>query len=77
MGFGSVIGFIEFLQIVTSKDYALIVLHTSQITTEHNRSSQSVTIFIRSCLVAAFNSGRSPNSGSRTVPRPQLPASRH
>jgi hypothetical protein len=45
MVFGSIIEFIELLQLVTtSKDYALTVLHTSQITIEHNRSG--VTRFV-------------------------------
>jgi hypothetical protein len=45
MGFGLLIGFTEFLQhVTTSTDYALTVLHTSQITTGHTRSSQSVTV---------------------------------
>jgi hypothetical protein len=52
MGFGSVIGFIESLQLVTaSKDYALTVLHSSQITIGLTRSSQSVTVFTSRCLV--------------------------
>jgi hypothetical protein len=43
MGFGLVIGFTELLElIITNKDYAVTVLHTSQITIGHTRSSQSV-----------------------------------
>jgi hypothetical protein len=43
MEFALVIGFTELLQhLTTSKDYALTVLHTSQITIGHNGSSQSV-----------------------------------
>jgi hypothetical protein len=73
-----VIGFIELLQLVTaSKDYALTVLHTSQITMGHTRSSPSVTIFTSHCLVVASNCGRSPSSGFPNCPRPHLPASYH
>jgi hypothetical protein len=58
IGFGSVIGLIELLQLVTtSKDYALTVRHASQITTGHAVSSQSVTLFTRRCLVAASSDG--------------------
>jgi hypothetical protein len=40
------IGFTELLQVVTvSKDYALTVLHTSQITIGHVRSSQNYWVF--------------------------------
>jgi hypothetical protein len=56
MGFGLVIGFIEPLQLVTtSKDYVLSILHTSQITIGHIRSSQLVTVFTSRCSVAASN----------------------
>jgi hypothetical protein len=56
-------GFVGHLQHVpTSKDYALTVLHASQIITGHARSLQPVTVFISLCLVAAFNSGWSPRS---------------
>jgi hypothetical protein len=52
-GFWLVIGFIELLQLVTtSKDYALTVLHISQITVGHTSSSQSYSLRCR-CLVAA------------------------
>jgi hypothetical protein len=58
MGFGLAIGFIGFLQLITtSKDYALTVLHTSQINIEHTRSSQSVTEFTSRCSVVASNGG--------------------
>jgi hypothetical protein len=71
-----VLGFIELLQLVTtSKGYALTVLHTSQITIGHIRSSQSVTDFYCRCLVAASNGGRSLSSGHPNCPRPQLQAS--
>jgi hypothetical protein len=50
-GFGSVTGFIELLQLVnTSKDYALTVLHISQITTGHTTSSQSVSLLYTQLL---------------------------
>jgi hypothetical protein len=50
MGFGVVIGFIELSQLATqSKNYALTVLQTSQIAVGHNRSSQSVRVFISHC----------------------------
>jgi hypothetical protein len=76
MGFGLIIGFIELLRLVTtSKDYALTVLHASQITIGHSSSSQSVTIFPSRCLVAASNSGRYASSRFPNCPRPQLPAS--
>jgi hypothetical protein len=56
MGFGSVIGFIELLEnVTTSKGYALTVLHTSQFTIVRTRSSQSVTVFSSRCPVTAFN----------------------
>jgi hypothetical protein len=73
-GFGLVVGFVEHLQLVTtSKYYALTVLHTSQISIGHTRSSQSVTVFTSRCLAAAFDGGRSPSSGFPNCPRPQLP----
>jgi hypothetical protein len=76
MGFGLVIGFIELLQLITaSKDYALTVLHTSQITIGHTRSSQSITVFTSCFFVAAFSGGGSPFSGFPNYPWPQLPAS--
>jgi hypothetical protein len=76
MGFGLVIGFIGLLQLAsTSKDYALTVLHTSQITIGHTRSSQFVTVFINRRLVAASNGVRSPSDGFSNCPRPQLPPS--
>jgi hypothetical protein len=76
MGFKLVSGFIELLKlIITSKAYALTVLHTSQIAIGHIRSSKFVTVFTSSCLVAASNSGRSPSSGFPNYPPPQLPAS--
>jgi hypothetical protein len=57
-------GFIEPLQLVTtSKDYALTVLHISQIPIGHTRSSQSVTVFTSRCLVETSKGGRSPYSG--------------
>jgi hypothetical protein len=69
MGFGSVIGFIELLQLViTSKDYALTVLHTSQITMGLTRSSQSVTVFTGRCLVVASMVDVPHPLGSQTVP---------
>jgi hypothetical protein len=71
-----VIGFIEFLQLVTtSKDYGLTVLHTSQSTIRHTRSSQSVTVFTSRCSVTASNGGHIPSSQFPNCPRPQLPAS--
>jgi hypothetical protein len=70
MEFGLVIGFLEILQLVTtSKDYALTVLHQTQITIRHTRSSRSVTVFTNRCLVTAFNGGRSPSSGFPNCPR--------
>jgi hypothetical protein len=74
-GFGLVIGFIELLQVVTiSKDYALAVLHTSQITIGHITSSHSVIVFTSRCLVAACNGERSSSCGFPNCPRPRLPA---
>jgi hypothetical protein len=68
--------FIGLLQLeTTSKDYAVTVIHTSQITIGHTRPSQSITVFINSCLVAAANGGHSPSSGFRNVDRSQLPGS--
>jgi hypothetical protein len=67
---------IEVLQlIITSKDYALTVLRTSQVTVGHTKSSQSVTVFTSRCLVVASNVGLSPSSGFPNYPRPQLLAS--
>jgi hypothetical protein len=41
MGFGLVIGFIEYLQIVTTSNYSASTrLHTQQFTTAHIKSSQ-------------------------------------
>jgi hypothetical protein len=60
-----VTGFPELLQLVIkSKDYAFAVLHTSQITERHTRSSQSVKVCINGCLVAAFNGELSPASAT-------------
>lgn len=75
MGFGLVIRFTELQLITASKDYALTVLHTSQITIGHIRSSQSVTVFTSCCLVVASNGGHSPSSGLPNCPQPQLSAS--
>jgi hypothetical protein len=73
MGFGLEIGFIELTQLkITSKDYVLTVLHTSQITIGHNRSSQSITLCTSRCLIASSNSGRSPSFGFLKCPWPQL-----
>jgi hypothetical protein len=75
-GFLLVIRFIELLKVVTTrKDYALTVIHTSQITIGHTRSSQSVTVFTSHCLVASSNGGHSPSSGFLNCPQPQLPTS--
>jgi hypothetical protein len=71
-----VIGFIGLLQLVTaSKDYALIVIHTSQITTGHTTSSQSVIVFTSRCLVAACSGGYSPSYEFSNYAWPQLLAS--
>jgi hypothetical protein len=76
MGLGLVIGFIELLIFVTtSEDYDLTVLHISQITIGHTRSSQLVTVFTIHCLVAASNSVCSPSSRIPNCPWHQLPAS--
>jgi hypothetical protein len=49
------IGFIEPIQLLTaSKDYSVIVLHTSQFIVRHTRSSQFVAVFISRCLIAAI-----------------------
>jgi hypothetical protein len=63
-GFWLVIGFIEHLQLVTtSKVYALTVLHMSQITLGHTRSSHYIVFFTSRCLLTAFNGGLSASSG--------------
>jgi hypothetical protein len=50
----------EFIELITaSKDYALTVLHTSQIAIGHTMSSQSVTLLIKICVVAVSNGGHS------------------
>jgi hypothetical protein len=68
MGFGLVIGFTELLKLITtSKDYALTVLHTSQITIGHTRFSQSVTVFTSCCSVAASTEDVPLLLSSRTV----------
>jgi hypothetical protein len=69
MGFELIIGFSETVQLVnTSTGYAVTVLHTSEITIGHTRSSLSVTVFTNRCLVAASNGELSPSSvGTRTV----------
>jgi hypothetical protein len=41
MGFGLMTGLTGLQLVTASKDYALAVLHTSEITIGHNRSSQS------------------------------------
>jgi hypothetical protein len=75
MGFKSVTGLTELLQLVTtSKDYAVTTAHTSQVIIKHPRSSPSITLFPSRCLVAAFNGGRSPSSGFSNCPSPQLSA---
>jgi hypothetical protein len=76
MGFGLVIEFIVLLQLVTkSKNYALAVLHTSQITIGHARSSQSVSVFTSHCMMVASSGGHSPSSEFSNCPWPQLPPS--
>jgi hypothetical protein len=76
MGFWMVIGLIEFWQLVTtSKDYVLTVIHTSQITKGHTRSSQSVAVFTSRCLVGVSKGGSSPSLGFPNSPRPLLLAS--
>jgi hypothetical protein len=71
MEFKSVIRITELLQLViTSKDYALTVLHTSQVSIKHIRSSPPVTLFISRCFVTAFNGGPSLSSGFSNCPRP-------
>jgi hypothetical protein len=68
--------FIGHLQnVTTSEDYALTVLHTSQITVGHTRSSQFITVFTNCCLVTAFNGGCYPSSGFPNYPWPQIAAS--
>jgi hypothetical protein len=59
----------------TSKDYAVTVLHSSEITVGRNRSFHSVTVFTSRCLVAGSNGGHSSFFGFPNCPRPQLPAS--
>lgn len=71
-----VTGSVELLQIVTtSKDYAFTVIHISQITIGHTRSSKFVIVFISRCSVAAPSGERSLSSGFPKCPRPQLVAS--
>jgi hypothetical protein len=60
---------------LTSKDYAVTVLHISQVTISHTRSSQPVTVFTSRCFVVASNGRYSPSSGFPNGHRPQLPAS--
>jgi nitrate/nitrite transporter NarK len=70
-GFGSLIGFIKFLQLVTtSKDYLLTLVQALRISIGHNKSSLSVTVFIIRCLVAASNGGSSLSSGFPNCHRP-------
>jgi hypothetical protein len=52
----------------------LTVLHTSQFSIEHSRSTQSVTVFTSHCLVAASNGWWFLFSGFVNCPHPQLPA---
>jgi hypothetical protein len=74
MGFGSVIECNECLQLATtSKDYALTVVHISQITMGLTKSSQSVPVVTGWWLVVASNGGSSRSSGSLNCPPPQLP----
>jgi hypothetical protein len=75
MGFGLVIEFLELLQLMTtSKDHAVTVLHISQTTIGHTRSSQSGTVFTSHCLVASSSGGRSSSPGFPNYFRPQLPS---
>jgi hypothetical protein len=60
--------------LISRKDYAATVLHTSQITIGHTRSFKFVTVFISRCLAAAPNGERSLSSGFPNCPRPRLPA---
>jgi hypothetical protein len=61
-------GFIEPLQLITtSKDFAFTVLHTTQITVGHTRSSQSVTLFTSCSFVAASMADPPLPLGSRIV----------
>jgi hypothetical protein len=53
----------------------LSLIHTSQITTKHTRSSQSVTVFTSRFLITASNCGLSLVSGFRNYPRLQIPVS--
>jgi hypothetical protein len=61
--------------VITSKDYALTVLYTSQIAIRQTKSFQCLTFFTSHCLVAAYSGGLAPCSGFLNCPRPQLPAS--
>jgi hypothetical protein len=74
--FGLVIRFIELLQLIaTVKGYAVTVLHTSQVTIGHSRSSQSFTLSISCCLVEASAVDIFLPVGSQYCPQHQLPAS--
>jgi hypothetical protein len=60
-GFRLVIVFIELLQLVTtSKDYAVTVLHTTEVTKGHTTSSKSVTASSSRCLSNGFSTADIP-----------------
>jgi hypothetical protein len=65
MGFGLMIGFIEYFN--TSRDYTLqfTVTHTHT----HTHTSVHSHVFTSRCLVVAFSGGRSRYSGFPNYPR--------
>jgi hypothetical protein len=64
-----VIGFTELSELVTiNKAYAVTVLHISQVTIGHARSSQSLAVFTSRCLLAASMAHVPIPLVSRTVP---------
>jgi hypothetical protein len=70
-GFSSVIGFIIFLQLLTtSKNYALTFLHT----TSNYKTDYVFSAFTSRCLIEVSIGGRSPSSEFPNCPRPRSPA---
>jgi hypothetical protein len=69
-GFGLVIGFIDYLQIVTTSNFSAIAnSHTLQFTTRHTKYFPACGVFTSRFLVTAFNSGSSSYSGFPNYPR--------
>jgi hypothetical protein len=69
-----VIGFIELLQNVTTSNYSTVANSPSAIHNSTHKVFSVCCVFTSRCLVTVSNGERSPYSGSRPIPVPQLPA---